>query len=54
MGLLAGGAEEEQLPRTGLISHNGYNSGYNRVHDAVQPSGGECHKNLAGHDGRGP
>ena len=51
--LSKGGAKAERLPRTGLNRHKEYNSGRTRVTDTVQCGGGQCHKNLAGHDSRG-
>ena len=54
LGLSSVGAEESWLPRTSLPRHKGYNIGQTRVPDSVQQSGGQCHNNLAGHDGKGP
>ena len=54
LGMPAGGAKAERLPRAGLIRNEGYNTGRARVPDAVQHGGKKLHKKLAGHDGRIP
>ena len=54
LGLSAGDSEEERLPQNDLPRHEGYNTRRTLVPGAVQPSGGQYHKNLAGHDGGGP
>ena len=51
--LSVGGAKAEQLPQTGLPHHKGNNIGRTCVPDTVKRGGGQCHKNLAGHDSRG-
>ena len=48
------GAETERLPRNNLTCHKGNNTDRTRVPNDVQRGGGKLHKNLAGHDSRGP
>ena len=40
LGMSAGGAEIEWIPRTGLPCHKGYNAGRTCLPDAVQCGGG--------------
>ena len=54
LGMTAGGAEAERLPRSGLPRHKGYNAGRICVPDDVQSGGRQRHKNLSGHKGRRP
>ena len=54
MGMPAGGAKAERIPRAGLPQHKGYNAGRTCVPDTVERGGRKLHKNLAVHEGIRP
>ena len=50
---LTGGARIELFSRTGLPRHMGNNTGRPIISDTFQRGSGQCHQNMAVHDGAG-
>ena len=48
------GTKTEWIPRDGLPSHMGNDTGWPHVSDTIQCSRGQCHQEIVGHNIGGP